>query len=964
MALTRLLGSSRFLAGLVSLLLLCAVLPQRALADVINFEGAPLGPLVQTSNTTFSNATVRDYWPGFAHSGTKAIEACFAQEFCTRPLRIDFSAGQQRVKLWVGFSAQLSAATTVILRAHEQYGSQVGNAQVVLNPSAGPIPAQASLEIVTTSPNIRYVTVFVRGPNSPSVNNGLVVDDVEFDTTGAPPPCTAALPTVSLSQPVDGTVVSTNQFRLQGIVTTNAPLLEATLGAKPSGTPGEGTVANILGAVISPSGGPFATNYGGAALIPGENTVAVTVRNCRGAVRVLRDVVFTPIASGARFKFLGLEVVQATQDMQGSVPLIAGKPTIVRVYLAVEGTASIANVTGALTATRPGAGGVSSTLNSANDATINSSPLQAKRLDANASLNFVLPDAWIRAGTAHFQLSKLYIQGSQSTLPCIGCTNPDANAPYWLQFQLTKPLKVVLAPYAYTRSNTTPDILFAPMLTLQFVNNVFPLSGDFPSDAAGIKVVRILPMRSTDRNLATFDAAGDFQDELEDLASDVLDQYGSDVRLFGMTPCFPCAGAAGSGRVAYGDSWAMENGIIPLEKVPDYGEHWAHEFGHTFGRAHLSNDHNEVAGGDVDLGSPYAHGGIGEPGVAISTMQWLGSPHLIPPYPPDGTHAHDFMSYGRSPRWVSPYTYKALFSKLRVTQAFALAPPAPVEKLVVGGRIAADGRTTLRPFHRVTTRSSTSVGARGAFSVELFDVAGRVTLTHRFDAQKVEHSPQRTLSFTEFVPWRAGTQKIVVKRGGTVLASRAVSLNTPRLQITSPVGGDAWGAKAVVRWQAADDDGDRLTFAVLYNAGRDQSWIPIANGVTANEVTIDTSLLPGSNAARIRVRATDGVNTTIAESRPFNVADKPPLTGILNPRGEKPVARGTPIDLTGFAYDPEDGVLSGDRLTWTSDRERLIGRGGRLKTRLRSLGRHVITLTATDSRGRSVTSHTFVRVER
>lgn len=945
-------------------LLWCAVFPHGALADVINFEGAPPGLLVQdsASQTTFSNATVRDYGPGFAHSGTKGIEACFAQEFCTAALRIDFSAGQQRVKLWVGFSAQLSAATTIVLQAHEQNGLQVGNAQVVLNASAGPIPVQAPLEFVSASPNIRYVTVFARGPNSPSVNNGLVVDDVEFDTAGVQPPCNAALPTVSLSQPVNGMVVSTNQIRLQGNVITTTPILQATLGAKPSGTPGEGTVANILGTVISPSGGPFATNYGGAALIPGKNTVIVTVRNCRGAVRVLRDVVFTPIASGARFIYLGREVVQATQDMQHSVPLVADKPTVVRVYLAARGTPSITNVTGVLTAKRPFPG-VPSYLASVNGATIDSSPLEAKRSDVNASLNFVLPDAWTRAGMANFQLSKLYIQGNDSTLPCIGCANPDGNSPYWSQFQRTKPLKLVLAPYLYTPLNRTPDILFTPMLALQYVNNVYPLSGDFPSDATGIKLLRILPMGSTDRDLEPTEGKRDFLNDLAEVASDVQDQYGSDVHLFGMTPFGYGGMAFRPGTVGFGHTWPVEGvsdtGIVPLRLVEIIGSVWAHELAHNFGRKHATSAHGERG---ADANFPYAHGGIGEPGVVTSTMKWLGSPLVISPDQPLGAHAHDFMAYGLKPLWVSPYTYKALFSKFSVVpQAFALAPQASVEKLVVGGHVAADGRTKLRPFHRITTRSSTSAGTSGAFRVELVDAAGRVTLTHRFDAQEIDDSQDRT--FTEFVPWRAGTQKIVVRRGGTVLDTRIVSRNAPRLQITSPIGGDAWGAKAVVRWQAADDDGDRLTFAVLYNTGRDEPWIPIANGVTANEVTIDTNLLPGSNDARIRVRATDGINTTIAESRPFNVADKPPLPGILNP-GEKPVARGAPIDLTGFAYDPEEGLLTGDRLTWTSDRERLIGRGGRLKTRLHSPGRHVITLTATDSRGRSVSSRTSVRVER
>jgi len=144
----------------------------------------------------------------------------------------------------------------------------------------------------------------------------------------------------------------------------------------------------------------------------------------------------------------------------------------------------------------------------------------------------------------------------------------------------------------------------------------------------------------------------------------------SDAHLFRMVPC-GCGGRANlPGNVAYGDTWASENGPVPARNFESYGNIWGQEIAHNFGRYHAGNSHNEQP--PPDLSFPYAHGSIGEPGLAISTEWWNGSPFLIAPGVPSPSgrypHPHDFMSYGsvndlaeHTFGWVSPYTYGALF---------------------------------------------------------------------------------------------------------------------------------------------------------------------------------------------------------------------------------------------------------------------------------------------------------------
>src|SRR5262245_36282961 len=156
---------------------------------MLNFEDLqpPITLLNQygSRGVTFNGPQLRDYsqTPGFAHSGTRAIELCFAIEFCTTPLNVAFTTGQRRVRVWVGTTFPTSQATTVVLQARDQNDGLVGQATAVLGPSNSPIPVQTPLAINAPSASIRkLVLMFAAGPTGQAFNNGLVIDDLEFDS--------------------------------------------------------------------------------------------------------------------------------------------------------------------------------------------------------------------------------------------------------------------------------------------------------------------------------------------------------------------------------------------------------------------------------------------------------------------------------------------------------------------------------------------------------------------------------------------------------------------------------------------------------------------------------------------------------------------------------------------------------------------------------------------------------------
>jgi len=122
--------------------------------------------------------------------------------------------------------------------------------------------------------------------------------------------------------------------------------------------------------------------------------------------------------------------------------------------------------------------------------------------------------------------------------------------------------------------------------------------------------------------------------------------------------------------------------------------------------------------------------------------------------------------------------------------------------------------------------------------------------------------------------------------------------------------------------------------------------------VNEKSYDLDTNQMAGSGNAVLRVLASDGFNTTSDTSdAPFNVATKPPEALILSPDEGTTAPPSTPVLLSGQGYDLEDGPLTGEALSWRSDRDGNLGTGGYLVSTDLSPGDHTITLTATDSNG-------------
>lgn len=339
----------------------------------------------------------------------------------------------------------------------------------------------------------------------------------------------------------------------------------------------------------------------------------------------------TGVEHNQAIQFFRSRLDPATARPDNSIGLIAGKNTVLRVYVDTQGDPTrptIASVSGILEIRLPGS-------NTWNPVTRLNGPIPPKRdsainrLNADDTLNFFIPGAF-STGTVDFRVR--VFDAAHRDQP--GFTSGRVQGT--LEFVDMAPLRVRGVGVHYTGMGLdipAPDIQ-ALQSTLSFVRKNYPVG------------------RVVITGFDVIDYNGDFTDKSGDgcgsgwggLLRRLREMQGdSDDVYYGLVPArVPtewggCGG--GDGRVAAG---MVGSGVIA-----------AHEIAHAFRRRHAPCPPPGQKGSPARIDENYPtydalpSGSIGEFGIDDSGVV------------KDPASTRDFMSYC-SPRWISPYTYEAL----------------------------------------------------------------------------------------------------------------------------------------------------------------------------------------------------------------------------------------------------------------------------------------------------------------
>ena len=380
-------------------------------------------------------------------------------------------------------------------------------------------------------------------------------------------------------------------------------------------------------------------------------------------------------ASAAVIGVRGIEVSQCIQDLDNSVPLIADKTTVVRLYLDPATLGKAGSVTAELAWSRGGAEAYLPALNAVRLDPAKNEDIHAQRSDLEKSVNFRLPAEAIGAGTLRLRLSRVFAPGG-SDLP-VGAPNTVD-----VDFVSAPPLRIRVIGLRYRAGGkpVAPDAIHFnyfrsylgrayPVASLEWSQIVVDADFGSPFNASTVDLAnaQIAAVRGhevangVDRRTHYFglvDDNGGLSGYFMRGKAYAIPSSKPQPDTVASGPCGTPRGLAGDRDLSYAD-W--------------YG---AHELGHTFGRYHPGfppYDPATKAGQDAsDPAFPYAGGFISTPDgryVGLDT----GDPDLPAPMMAlPGLGYHDVMTYADN-QWLSAYTYMAILERLIAEDALGPA---------------------------------------------------------------------------------------------------------------------------------------------------------------------------------------------------------------------------------------------------------------------------------------------------
>lgn len=643
---------------------------------------------------------------------------------------------------------------------------------------------------------------------------------------------------------------------------------------------------------------------------------------------------FLPLVHGdgiARdLSIAALEITQSTQTASNSVPLVAGRATVVRVY-AVSSGDPVPGVVVSLAASRNGVPLPGSPVR-AGPKTVTRMPT---RLSYDTSFNLLLPQAWL-AGT----IALVATVDSTNTVAETNEANNRALAT--ASFGSVPPLDIKIVPIRYT--HTPNGRTYAPPTVdtvSQWAMKTFPLhavrvSFRAPLDYSGnlgdgTAWERLLDQVTTLR-MAEGAPAGQIYYAL------VPTQNGAD-RWFN-------GGIAGIGWVGMRAAVSLDFGPGQEEKT---GRIAAHEIGHNLRRYHAP------CGTTADPRQPYPHPGasigVDVLGLDIATGR-VWSPGL-----PDS--ARDVMSYC-TPQWVSDFTYTALYQEQRTTGSAAASSSG--DALFVRAVFDQAGQAALLPAY-IVRGASPAPGGSGEYAIELLDATGIVVARHAVDSVEAEaphgfgeerdhasHTHAATAGLRRIhallpVP-AVSVTTIRLLRGTAVLATQEISiaeqqsLFAPEARVRTAATG-----QVELRWTPPQ------TPALVRASADGRRWTMLGVDVTGGVLAVAPAVLEGMTTIEVTPA---GAASFVLPLPKRAIANAPPQVWISGPRQAK---AGEPALLYGQASDAEDGAL--DELHWTLDGQPVAGTQT-LQLGALAAGSYTVTLTATDSGGQSVrVAHTL-----
>lgn len=634
----------------------------------------------------------------------------------------------------------------------------------------------------------------------------------------------------------------------------------------------------------------------------------------RAAIASVADEAFDAVLSDVTVD--GIEVTQVVQDMAHSVTLVAGKPTVVRVYLSrpAGGVVTLRGVI-AVRRTAHGAAQLVPSLDTARLNPAQNGELRLKRENLTLSLNFLLPASLTTAGKIFVSVASLTEAATGVKVACSNC----ADVVRHVSFKESPPLRVRLVKMRYRTNN--PPRTHLPgtremALIESWLKRAYPVSRvllssvtveanfsppfDTGPDAEEGTCVRANAQLTAIRNLDVAHGT-DHRTHYYGLVADSSGQSGGSIVGGFMRGCAnnipesadPTAVASGP-TAPEGYAWDTDG---------SYGDWYTgHELGHTLGRKHPGFCNGNTAD-DSDF--PFVRGQLSNADGAFVGFdigeQSLGLPMKVMP----GATWHDVMTYCAR-QWVCSYTYEGIRRRLLAEEALGLSPAhadsdVPPDSAtrtlprrreaetemqqenfinVVGtvnltkktGRILYVNPVPAPTSPRALIETQTLIRVKNADGQTLREYAAPVKLNTCVDPGR---DLAGVLDAVIAIPADAKALELVLEgRVVDTYQAAAAPSDAPTLRRSGVTGDAVTMEYDAPESDAADATAENVSYNIQVSTDDGQTWQTVAVGRRRPDVNIDRNQFPAGSRVTVRLLASDGFSNRVVDTQTFSV-DEP-----------------------------------------------------------------------------------------
>ncbi len=290
-----------------------------------------------------------------------------------------------------------------------------------------------------------------------------------------------------------------------------------------------------------------------------------------------------------------------------------------------------------------------------------------------------------------------------------------------------------------------------------------------------------------------------------------------------------------------------------------------------------------------------------------------------------------------------------------------------VNAIDIFGTLYENGTFEKSPWYTYETeRSNLKMGTKGNYAAVIYDKDGNALVTERFYMSFVANgTPPRAVdrmpvNLTMRYPDNAA--RIAITKDDKEIFSQTISVNVPVVEFVGMSDYQNVTDNATISWKGSDSDGDKLYYELWYCVDEEESYM-LASDIEETSYMVDLTALPGADEGYFYLYASDGVLTGEIDS-PYVVVDykKPEIMTVWDKPQQFKITEEIYLDVD--VYDLQDGWLyTDDEVVWMLD-------GKDYQTSSAVLiwpyevkpGKHILTMTATNSAGMSVMADYIIEV--